>query len=163
VNDRDYDLVPMQAAHLDQIEGIELASYENPWPRSAFVAEMGSNPASWARVALTPESPAKVAGYCIAWILFENVHVQNLAVHPGHRRKGLGRMLLRKALEEGRDRGATAALLEVRRSNDAAQRLYRSLGFTEIGTRREYYSLPREDALLFRKEILRADRPAVER
>jgi ribosomal-protein-alanine N-acetyltransferase len=153
----------MRASHLDEIEAIELESYENPWPRSAFVTEMGSNPVSRARVALTRTVPPRVAGYCIAWILFENVHVQNLAVHPAHRRKGLGRLLLQEAIEEGRERGATAALLEVRRSNEAAQSLYRSLGFTEIGTRREYYSLPREDALLFRKEILPAAGPTVKR
>jgi ribosomal-protein-alanine N-acetyltransferase len=156
----------MQAAHLDEVEAIELESYENPWPRSAFVAEMGSKPVSWARIALTSKAPPRVAGYCIAWILFENVHVQNLAVHPAHRRRGLGRLLLLHAIDEGRNRGATAALLEVRRSNQVAQSLYRSLGFHEIGTRREYYSLPREDALLFRKEIplsLRTTVPTEER
>jgi ribosomal-protein-alanine N-acetyltransferase len=151
----------METVHLDQVEAIEIESYENPWPRSAFVAEIGSNPVSWARIAVSSKAPSRVAGYCIAWILFENVHVQNLAVHPAHRRKGLGRLLLLHAIDEGRNRGATAALLEVRRSNEAAQSLYRSLGFAEIGTRREYYSLPREDALLFRKEIPLALRPTV--
>jgi ribosomal-protein-alanine N-acetyltransferase len=77
-------------------------------------------------------------------------------VHPAHRRGGLGRRLLERAIEEGRARGARAALLEVRRSNAAAQSLYRALGFVEAGTRRQYYSQPREDALLFRKELAAA-------
>ena len=151
-----YELVPMQRSHLDEVCAIELESYENPWARTAFESELGKNPASFARVALTKKTPPRVAGYCVAWILFEHVHIQNLAVHPSHRRGGLGRRLLERAIEEGRARGARAALLEVRRSNEAAQSLYRTLGFVEAGTRRQYYSQPSEDALLFRKELATA-------
>ena len=146
----------MERSHLDEVCAIELESYENPWARTAFESELGKKPASFARVALTMETPPRVAGYCVAWILFEHVHIQNLAVHPAHRRGGLGRRLLERALEEGRVRGATAALLEVRRSNEAAQSLYRALGFVEAGTRHQYYSQPSEDALLFRKELAAA-------
>lgn len=148
-----YELVPMQVFHLDEISAIELESYENPWARSAFESELGKNPVSFARVALTIDPPVRVAGYCVAWIVFDHIHIQNLTVHPEHRRGGLGRRLLLRALEEGRTRGARAALLEVRRSNAAAQSLYRAVGFVEAGTRRAYYSQPREDALLFRKEL----------
>jgi ribosomal-protein-alanine N-acetyltransferase len=148
-----YEIVPMAAPHLDEIMAIELESYENPWARSAFESELGRNPVSWSRVALTNDAAGRVAGYCIVWIVFEHVHIQNLAIHPEHRRQGLARLLLQRALEAGRSRGAAAALLEVRRSNEAAQKLYRSLGFIETGTRRDYYSRPREDALLFRKEL----------
>ncbi|HEY7697910.1 MAG TPA: ribosomal protein S18-alanine N-acetyltransferase [Vicinamibacteria bacterium] len=148
-----YVLAPMELSHLDQVVAIESESYDNPWARNAFECELGSNPVSFPRVALTTEAPPRVAGYCIAWILFEHVHIQNLAVHPAHRRQGLGRLLLLQALSEGRARGATSALLEVRRSNAAAQSLYRRLGFEETGSRREYYSGPREDALVFRKEL----------
>jgi ribosomal-protein-alanine N-acetyltransferase len=143
----------MSPSHLDEVTAIELESYENPWTRGAFESELGKNPVSWSRVALTTEAPARVAGYCVAWIVFEHIQIQNLAVHPEHRRQGLGRLLLLRALEEGRARGAGAALLEVRRSNEVAQKLYRKLGFLEAGTRGDYYSQPREDALLFRKEL----------
>jgi len=148
-----YAVVPMSFSHLDEVSAIELESYENPWAKSAFESELGKNPVSWLRVALTAEAPARVAGYCVAWIVFEHIHIQNLAIHPEHRRQGLGRRLLLLALEEGRARGASAALLEVRRSNEAARNLYRELGFFEAGTRRDYYSRPREDALLYRKEL----------
>lgn len=147
--------VPMEVSHLDEVAAIERESYENPWARNAFECELGTNPVSFSRVALSTEAPPRVAGYCVAWIVFEHVHIQNLAVHPEHRRRGLGRFLLLQALTEGRSRGATSALLEVRRSNAAAQNLYRRLGFEETGTRREYYSSPREDALIFRKDLRR--------
>jgi ribosomal-protein-alanine N-acetyltransferase len=153
VSSPDYELVAMSISHLDQILAIERESYENPWSRHAFEAELGKKHGSWSRVALTAEAPPRVAGYCIAWILFEHIHIQNVAVHPEHRRHGLGRHFLARAIEEGRARGAIAALLEVRRSNVPAQTLYRELGFEEAGTRRDYYSQPREDALLFRKEL----------
>jgi ribosomal-protein-alanine N-acetyltransferase len=148
-----YVLAPMGVSHLDQVAAIEIESYDNPWARNAFECELGSNPVSFSRVALTTDEPPQVAAYCIAWVVFEHVHIQNLAVHPAHRRQGLGRFLLLQALSEGRARGATAALLEVRRSNAAAQSLYRGLGFEETGARRDYYSRPREDALILRKEL----------
>lgn len=148
-----YVLAPMAGSHLDEVSAIELESYENPWARSAFESELGSNPVSFSRVALTTETTSRVAGYCVVWIVFEHVHIQNLAVHPEHRRRGLGRFLVLQALEEGRSRGATSALLEVRGSNAAARSLYRTLGFEEMGTRPDYYSLPREDALTLRKEL----------
>jgi len=148
-----YEIVPMGLSHLDEILAIERESYENPWARRAFEAELGKNRVGWSRVALTAEARPRVAGYCIAWILFEHIHIQNVAIHPEHRRRGLGRLFLVRAIEEGRARGAIAALLEVRRSNVPAQTLYRELGFEEAGTRRAYYSQPKEDALLFRKEL----------
>ncbi len=148
-----YVLAPMGLSHLDEVSAIELESYENPWSRNAFETELGKNPVSSSRVALTTGPSPRVAGYCVAWIVFEHIHIQNLAVHPEHRRRGLGRFLLLQALEEGRSSGATSALLEVRRSNAPAQNLYRTLGFEETGTRRDYYSLPREDALIFRKDL----------
>jgi ribosomal-protein-alanine N-acetyltransferase len=149
-----YQLVPMTREHLDEVLAIEQESYDSPWEQNAFETELGANPVSWSRVALTADPEARVAGYCIAWNVLDHLQIQNLAVHPAHRRRGLGRRLLVEAIEEGRARGATEALLEVRRSNDAAQRLYRTLGFVETGIRRAYYSRPVEDALLFRKELL---------
>jgi ribosomal-protein-alanine N-acetyltransferase len=148
-----YEIILMTSSHLDQVMEIERESYPNPWARAAFEAEVRKSGVTWPRVAVTAGSPPEVAGYCIAWFLFEHVHVQNLAVHPRHRRRGLARLFVVGALEEGRARGATAALLEVRRSNVAAQTLYRGLGFVEAGTRIAYYSKPREDALLFRREL----------
>lgn len=148
-----YALLPMARAHLDQVLWIEERSYGNPWKRSAFEYEIGNDPVSWPRVLVTTEAPFEVAGYCVSWFVFEHLQIQNVAVHTGHRRRGLARFLVLRALEEGIVRGAESALLEVRRSNAAAQTLYRSLGFRETGVRKSYYSQPVEDALLFRREL----------
>jgi ribosomal-protein-alanine N-acetyltransferase len=129
-------------------------SYSNPWVEEAFRHEIEENAFSRPRVAVTVEEPQAVAGYCVSWIVFEQVHVQNVAVHPSHRRVGLGRHLLLRALSEGVDAGARSAQLEVRESNAIALKLYASLGFRAVGERKDYYSRPRENAVLLRKELV---------
>jgi len=72
----------------------------------------------------------------------------NLAVHPDHRRRGIGEGLVRWVLNMGQEKGSRIALLEVRISNDPAQRLYEKIGFKKIAVRPGYYRDPKEDALL---------------
>jgi ribosomal-protein-alanine N-acetyltransferase len=76
------------------------------------------------------------------------MHINNMAIHPGWRGRGLGRLLLNKALAAAYALGVRRATLEVRRSNTAARRLYESAGFTMIDVRPNYYSEPVEDALV---------------
>ena len=140
----------MESAHLDEVVAIERMSYTNPWPKEAFLHEIDVNPFSRPTVAI---ESGGLAGYCVFWLMFEHLHVQNVAVHPRCRRSGLARALLVRALGEGRDRSVHEAFLEVRRSNVVAQKLYRSLGFEPSGERKAYYSRPREDALLFRRDL----------
>jgi ribosomal-protein-alanine N-acetyltransferase len=90
----------------------------------------------------------RVLGYCVFEVVADEMHVHNLAVHPRHRGRGLGRVLLRQALGLGAGRGAQSALLEVRQSNWPALHLYRSLGFHATSIRRDYYVHPVEDALV---------------
>ena len=148
-----YALVPMEESHLKEVMAIERMSYTNPWVADAFRHEIAKNPFSRPRVAVTLPEPAEVAGYCVSWILFEQVQIQNVAVHPRHRRCGLARHLMVRALEEARERGARTAQLEVRRSNVVARKLYASLGFHETGERQSYYSRPVEDAILLQKVL----------
>jgi ribosomal-protein-alanine N-acetyltransferase len=84
------------------------------------------------------------------------MHIHNLAVDPARQGRGLGRTLLALSLAVGARRGAERALLEVRQSNWAAQRLYRSLGFQGVAVRHGYYSHPAEDALILEKRDLSA-------
>jgi ribosomal-protein-alanine N-acetyltransferase len=154
-----YAIVPFDTRHIDEVLAIERSSYTNPWSREAFQYEIEKNPFGWARVALTREEPPRVAGYVVTWIVFEHLHIQNVAVHPQHRRQGLARLLLLLALVEGLSREATTALLEVRRSNVEAQGLYRDLGFREAGERKDYYSSPREDAIVYQRELRRETMP----
>jgi ribosomal-protein-alanine N-acetyltransferase len=148
-----YALLRMDASHLEEVLTIESMSYTNPWVADAFRHELEENAFSRPRVAMTVATPSVVVGYCISWIVFEQVHIQNLAVHPRHRRVGLARHLLERAIAEGVEAGAHSAQLEVRRSNHAALKLYQSLGFGVVGERQDYYSHPREDAVLLHRDL----------
>jgi len=99
-----------------------------------------------------------VLAYCSFQTVVDEMHIHNLAVDPAQQRRGLGRKLLEMALGLAARRGAQRALLEVRQSNWAAQRLYRSLGFQGVAVRRGYYTHPSEDALVLEKRDLAAAR-----
>ena len=144
----------MGPAHLDRVLEIEEASFSNPWPREAFDRELAGLSHSRPLVLLSSESPNRVLGYCIRWLLFDEVHLQNLAIHPDYRGTGLGRYLLGAVIESARSQQASVMKLEVRRSNRIARRLYDSVGFRQVGERKGYYSGPREDAVLLEKRLL---------
>jgi ribosomal-protein-alanine N-acetyltransferase len=95
-----------------------------------------------------------VVGFCSMWRVHDEIHINNLAVLPAYRRRGIGAALLTRVLAEAPRLGAVRALLEVRRSNVEAQRLYERFGFTVAGVRREYYSHPVEDAIVLWREHL---------
>ena len=78
----------------------------------------------------------------------DKTHITNIAIHPAFRRRGLGRRLLIHLLELAVEKGVSKATLEVRRSNEAAQRLYLGFGFEMIAVRKHYYSEENEDALV---------------
>jgi len=145
--------MPMNSDHLHEIELIERLSYSNPWPRYSFTHEIEENGFSHPRVAVTTDDAREVAGYCASWIVFETLQIQNVAVHPRHRRRGLARHLLLRAIEDCRLGGVMAAQLEVRASNLSAQKRYETLGFRVVGERKKYYSRPREDAVLLQKRL----------
>ena len=154
-----YALAAMtKSHHLDEVVRIEQMSHSNPWSRDAFVHELETNTVSRSRVALTREGESMVAGYCIGWVVVDHLQIQNVAVHPSHRRRGLAIFLIEDALSDARKRGAEAAWLEVRQSNVSARRLYEGLGFREAGERKGYYSRPSEDAVVLQKELTREPR-----
>ncbi len=101
-----------------------------------------------------------LVAYCACWMVFDELHINSLAVDVARRREGLARRLLIHVLGEAADAGATAATLEVRRSNAAARGLYEGLGFSVEGIRRDYYQDPREDAIILWKRHLTAGQRA---
>jgi len=138
---------PMTREDLDEVMAIEDASYSVPWKRSMFEAELNENPFSRLFVARDPEQNT-LRGYVCFWVVFEELHLLNLAVRPEERRKGIGEELARWALDRAKQDGARKASLEVRASNDPARRLYEKLGFKVSAVRRGYYREPREDGLI---------------
>jgi len=149
-----YRLEPMRLEDLPAVVAIEQASFSNPWPEEAFIEEISKNDFSHPVVACAKGSRERVvAGYIVPWIVFEELHIQNVAVHPRHRGQGVGRWLVEEALHLGGRSRCRVALLEVRESNTGARALYASMGFHEEGKRRRYYSRPQENAIVYRKVL----------
>ncbi|MBI5116539.1 ribosomal protein S18-alanine N-acetyltransferase [Candidatus Poribacteria bacterium] len=130
--------------HLETVLEIERQSFKTPWSKFAFIHEMRFERSVF-KVAKVGDH---VVGYGGFWHVLDEAHISNIAVHPDHRRKGIGRRLLSHLLEEAVARGALKATLEVRRSNIAAQKLYESFGFKIVTVRKYYYSDENEDALI---------------
>jgi ribosomal-protein-alanine N-acetyltransferase len=99
----------------------------------------------WARLWSARVGSATVA-FLVAWHVSDELHVLNVATHPSHRRRGIGRALMHEALRFARDKKVRLVLLEVRRSNKPAILLYRGLGFYAMGVRPRYYP-DNEDAV----------------
>lgn len=137
------DIKPM--AELDRL------CFAHPWSESAFTEEISKNQLAYYLVAQLEE---EVIGYAGLWTILEEGHITNVAVHPSHRHKGLGRLLLTKLMEVWEPQGISAFTLEVRPSNEAAIGLYQNLGFQVMGRRPGYYEDNGEDALIlwYRKE-----------
>jgi len=138
----------------DLLEVVEIEEISNlsPWGWDAYHLELQNGSASLMLVArLSAHENAahrSIAGFVVARQMADEIHVNNVAVRPEHRRLGIGESLLRAVLSWGRDRVAAQAVLEVRAENIAAQKLYEACGFEVIGRRRRYYKAPVEDALL---------------
>ncbi|HEX7065407.1 MAG TPA: ribosomal protein S18-alanine N-acetyltransferase [Bacillales bacterium] len=133
---------------LDDIQAVlevEEASFSMPWSESAFYNELTSN--RFATYILA-EAEGKVIGYCGVWVIIDEAHITNIALLPSFRGKKIGEALLRTAMQYSRMRGGRKMTLEVRVSNEPAQRLYRKLGFQPGGIRKNYYTDNYEDALV---------------
>ena len=142
---------PGADADIDAIVGLEADSFTNPWPRETLVWELRNSDVT--RVYVLRDDPDVVVAFCVCWIVFDELHINTLAVAPSERRKGLATILLRHVMAEAAAEGARKATLEVRASNSAALELYGRLGFTVTATRARYYTNPDEDALiLWRQE-----------
>ena len=137
---------------LEAVLQIERASFVNPWTREMYLAELENRGVSFCFIAR--DASRQVVGFCSFWRVLDELHINNLAVAPEARGAGAGTALLRSVLGEGGRMGARRATLEVRRSNDAARRLYQRLGFSVAGVRRAYYTSPVEDALVLWRENL---------
>ena len=139
-------------ADLDEVAAIEDRCFSNPWTREMLARELAQSDVAYVFVLRLPGYP--VVAFCSCWIVFDELHINTIAVDPPHRRRGLATRLMHAVMEEAWRRGAKRATLEVRASNEAARQLYERLGFCVSGVRKRYYSQPEEDALILWKNGL---------
>lgn len=143
-------VTPMGEGHLDRLAELEALCFSQPWSREALAEEIG-NPNACFLVCMDGPEILGYGGMHFAWGEF---YMDNLAVFPRYRRRGAARALLVSLMDFARRRGGDFLTLEVRPSNGAAVALYKSLGFSEVGRRKGFYSQPQEDALLLRLDIV---------
>lgn len=142
------DYVLMNEHHVTQVAELERQCFSAPWSENAIRSEL-TNPLSLWVVAVDGQT---VAGYVGSQSVMGEADMMNLAVATKYRRSGVGRQLVDCLVEHLRDNKVSCITLEVRASNDPAKTLYESCGFTQVGCRPNYYSNPKEDALILRKE-----------
>ncbi|MFQ5665647.1 MAG: ribosomal protein S18-alanine N-acetyltransferase [Candidatus Binatia bacterium] len=139
-------LSPMRVEDLDAVVEIERCSFAKPWTPGLFLHER-TVPFSRTILARADDRSGRVMGYVCWWLVGDEVHILNIAVHPECRKCGVGRALVELVLRDAEERHASIITLEVRRENTAALALYRSLGFAELGVRQHYYGRG-EDAII---------------
>ena len=122
----------MRSSDIPEILAIESESFPTPWPSSAFKTELDN----------------KLARYAGTWIVIDEAHLTTIAVRPDLRGKGYGELLLIDCLDASIQKGAETMTLEVRLTNESAQKLYHKYGFAIAGRRKNYYSEINEDALI---------------
>ena len=139
-------------ADIDAIVGLEAESFTNPWSRETLVWELRNSDVT--RVYVLRDDEGRTLAFCSCWVIFDELHINTLAVAPAARRTGLATLLLRQVMAEAARAGARKATLEVRASNTAALALYSRLGFHVAAQRPRYYTRPEEDALILWRESL---------
>ena len=143
------NITEMNASHVPQVAQLEQLCFADPWSEKSIASELTSKWSYW----LVAVEDDRVVGYIGSQSSIDESDVMNVAVHPDYRRKGIAENLINHLVEELKNRGSHALLLEVRASNAPAIALYEKLGFTQVGCRKNYYHNPREDALILRKDF----------
>ena len=142
---------PLLPAHIDQMAQIEIECFSVPWSREALLEEL-DNP--YAHYVVCCDKAGNVVGYIGSRIVLDEADITNVAVRPQYRRRGIAARLVSMMLEQMAEKGVVSVLLEVRESNLPAQNCYAQAGFTVVGRRKNYYELPKEDALLMGRQLI---------
>ena len=145
-------IVPMNADHLEELEKLERLCFSRPWSRKMLAEELENQCAAF--LAAQDGDTGKVVGYAGLLVVADEGYITNVAVRPDCRRRGVAGQILQVFLDFAQAQGLAFLTLEVRDSNAPAAALYASLGFAQIGLRKNYYQHPKEDARILRKELL---------
>ncbi|QAT39274.1 ribosomal protein S18-alanine N-acetyltransferase [Clostridium sp. JN-9] len=133
---------------IDEILNISRLSFKTPWSRESLIKELTDN--SFARYVVAKKD-GLILGYGGLWIIVDEAHVTNIAVHPEYRGTGIGNMLMDAMIDICKLELVIGITLEVRASNIAAKNLYKKFGFIQEGMRKGYYEDNNEDALILWK------------
>jgi ribosomal-protein-alanine N-acetyltransferase len=139
-------VAPLVPDDLPVVVEIEELSFPTPWSLDSFRYELLENP--YASLFGARLGGGRIAAFACVWVIDQELKINNIAVHPRWRGRGVGAGLLAFLLDFGAGQGCLEATLEVRPSNGPALHMYSKSGFRVIGRRRGYYSDTHEDALV---------------
>ena len=142
-------IVPAALEHLEDIAQIEKSVFNKPWTKNQLQHDIQTQLETENYVYLLGE---KVIGYIFGWIIQDEYHLNNIAVHPEHQRKNIAKALIQYVINKLLPKKVQIILLEVSAKNIGARKCYESLGFIQNGSRKDYYASG-EDAFLFQMEI----------
>lgn len=155
----DYIIRPMEIDDIKQVHDIDVLSFSQPWPEHSYRFEIKENQVSrqWVVEVTDTDGNHRVVAMVVLWLIQDEGHIATFAVHPDYRRQGIGRRLFTYTLAEALKEGIGKTLLEVRRGNIIAQRMYKQYGFKVTAVRHHYYRDNSEDALLMSLDPLTID------
>lgn len=136
-------LQPISLSHLPSVAALERLCFAEPWSEQSLALLCREGGLGM----VIPDTNSDTAcAYGGMTVVLDEGSITNIAVRPDLRRQGYGRRIVSALLDEAAARGVAFVYLEVRVSNEAAIALYRSLGFSIVGSRKNFYKLPTEDA-----------------
>ncbi len=137
----------MTKVHLEAVYIIETECFSHPWSRESLESEIG-NKTSHFLVAIEND---EVLGYIGMSIVIDEGYIFNVAVKENSRKKGVATALINELVTYGKKNNFSFITLEVRESNEPARLLYSKFGFIKVGERKDYYTDPKENAILMTK------------
>ena len=141
--------VPFAPEHAARAAALERICFSAPWSEAELLASSALPNAIY----ISAFCDKEYSGYAGMYTVEDEGEINNIAVFPAFRRRGVGDALVRALFEAGRAAGLRRLTLEVRASNGAALALYEKNGFYRVGLRRGYYTAPKEDAVLLDKDL----------
>lgn len=142
------NITRMNEGHVAQVAALEKLCFSDPWSETSVASELDNPLSLW----LIAEEEGTVLGYVGSQTVLDETDMMNIAVRPECRRRGIAAALIGELVNQLRAHGSHVLRLEVRESNVPAIALYESMGFTQLGLRKNYYRNPKENALILGKE-----------
>lgn len=142
-----YRIIDAEIGHIPMLEELEKQCFSSPWTSQMLQSQFPDD----RHVFIVAENDGVVLGYVGMMYVLDEGYISNVAVSPSCRRQGIGDALINELLLRCEKLALSFVTLEVRESNQAARALYAKHGFTDVGQRKNYYDLPKEDAILMTK------------
>lgn len=145
------NIVNMSEEHIPQLAKLEKECFSSPWSEKSLSEELENSDSHF----ICAVDGEKVSGYIGVQEICGEAYITNIAVFAENRGRGIGRALLKNACDGAEKRNCEFITLEVRKSNEAAISLYLSEGFEQAGIRKNFYSDPTEDGIIYTKYFVR--------